>query len=200
MPKTILILPLVLGLMLSHVVCAEATSEIQLAGKPSSKLNNGLTEMCSVRVIGVKESKSPDQPADGIDFSISLSMHGGMIKIATYDVSAIGKLKKHKPKIAPIRSAWLKMSAGEIASPLDGKFRANPEAVGSILYETSVDSIAALFDDLHSGFPIEIGIQRLSENENRVYSGIVKLTDADQKQTAGCLEDLVKAIQAKKPD
>jgi len=26
------------------------------------------------------------------------------------------------------------------------------------------------------------------------------LTDADQKQIAGCLEDLVKAIQAKKPD
>jgi len=194
MPKTILILPLVLGLMLSHVVCAEVASEIKLAGKPSSKLSNGLTEMCSVRVIGVKESKSPDQPSDGIDFSFSMGTQGGMIKIATYDVSS-GRLKKQKPKIAPIRSAWLKMSAGEIASPLDGKFRTNLETSGSIMYETSVESIAALFDDLHSGFPIEIGIQRISENEDRVYAGVVKLIDADQIKIAGCLEDLLKGIE-----
>jgi hypothetical protein len=197
MPKTILILPLVLGLMLSHVVCAEVASEIKLAGKPGSKLNNGLTEMCSVRVIGVKESKSPDQPSDGIDFSFSIGTQGGMVKIATYDVSS-SKQKKQKPKIVPISSAWLKMSEGEITSPLDGKFHVNLETSGSIMYETSAESIAALFDDLHSGFPIEIGIQRLSENENRVYSGIVKLTGADQKQIAGCLEDLVKGIEAGK--
>ena len=194
MLKTILKFLLLPGLLASQAVFAEDLFEIQLAGKPIINVDHGYIGMCGVRVIGVKVSELPDQSSDGIDFTFSLNAQGGTVKVATYDVSIISKRKTQKPRIVPIKSAWIRTSDGEAAIPLDGKFHANPEAAGSILYDASIYSIVSLFDALHTGDRVQIGIQRTHENKNRVYSGIVKMKDSDQTQIAGCLDDLVKGI------
>ncbi|MFO1311560.1 MAG: hypothetical protein U1F41_05775 [Burkholderiales bacterium] len=180
-------------LCLLPAVSVEAQNVIptKMVGQPLMYMKEGEVEGCGMRIIGGRPTAKADE-WEWFDVSINVySNGGGLVKIVSYDINA-PKMQATgaKPKPLKVRSGWLKAPGKSGTTPIDGKSAVADDGV-SLLYGTDLDRTMPMFQAYFQNETISVAVRRASQPTETVYSGVIEMDAAEDKQIRGCLSELV---------
>lgn len=178
---------------------AQNIIEAPLIGQPLVYMNAGKLSGCGIRLMIVDTPPSPHEKArvPVWDLSFNLYLPGrAIVKIGSYDVSVSdiksGKMREKLAITAAPAGGWLKAPDSDATVPLD-KIQKSDDP-GFILYSADASVVMALFNAQMKRAPILVGTRRVGANTDRVFSGTVELSDAEQSQSVQCMKELLGAL------
>jgi hypothetical protein len=171
-------------------------------GQVLMDINQGQVESCGVRVLGAV-NRNTNQQIMGVDTSINVAKPGfGMVKGLVYQGTPDQYSKGDLSRLQ-LESFWFRKPDGLTTVPHKGKYSESPVTERAILYSTSVDPAFGILDAVLERQDIQIGFRLASEPYDRIFFGVVDMTDQEMIQLTQCLADwsksLLEQIESKKP-
>lgn len=166
----------------------------QINGQPLVYLKDGQPQGCGIRMIG---GEGPNHEGVVRMFDVSINLYASaaaVVKVLSYDAKPQPNKHLGMPVAVPVLRGWIKAPNATGTTPVEGKTLAGEDGK-SILYVADVDSVMAVFRAQGSAQPVNIGIRRLHENTERIYSGSVAMSEVEQRQVTQCLKELVSAMK-----
>lgn len=171
-------------------VSAGTVEQAIILADPQMQVKDGVVRGCGYRLKAIPQSFDGRSPVLALDASFNLYLDGiGLLKGGA--VHSDFKGGTPQPTTRPIQNFWLKVQGDKPTSAADGKVLAS-DTPGYLLYAASVDSVLALYRSVAAGTPLTVGVRVKGEGVDRIYTGIVQISDANRQQGRQCLEDLVK--------
>jgi hypothetical protein len=186
----------ILGVAFSMTPAHAGTVEqAAILAEPQMQVSDGAVQGCGFRI------KSAPRTLDGLTSVLVLDMSfniyadgfaglkGGAVRIP---------VKSGAPghgTILQIQNFWMKVESERPTKPLNGE-PLQAENPGYLIYVESVEAVGNLFNGVAEGKTLTVGVRLKGEGIDRIYSGVAHLSDADRRQGAQCLNDLIKKIDS----
>lgn len=174
--------------------------QVSFQAQPLISLQNGNINGCGVRLISSKLSTVGNQKSYAIDVSFNFYtsltsiVKGGLLE---FDAKTISNNKDFNP--VQIKMFWIKSSTNKATHPISNKISTSESPLGYIFYETELDSVLHMFNNVIDKNQFMVGFRRKSENIDRIFSGKVSLDDSEIKQIQDCTSELFSNIKKYKP-
>ena len=184
-------LTLVFCLVASAGAGAQNIVPTKMSGQPLMYMKDGEVNGCGIRIIGGRPTIN-GAVWEWFDVSINVYEHGGgLVKIVSYDVDE-PKMRAGglKPKPLPVRSGWLKAAGKSGTTPAKGKSAVADDGA-SLMYGSDLDRTMPLFSAYFQRETVSIGVRRVGDKTETIYSGVVTMDDNEDQQLRSCLRDLV---------
>ncbi len=177
-----------LSLCLASPSDAGTLIESMFSGQPVMFIDKGVPTGCGIRFVGLAKPTGSSTRFDGIDVSLITSRDGGgMIKGGGFvDARMVGdqsKRREYRPT-----ALWLRAAGSNAVLPNGAGFLSNVESPNAVLFAS--EQLKDVLDVLNAAInsaPIQIGIHRPGEKAERIYYGIVEMSEADKVQLIECL-------------
>lgn len=178
-------------------VSAGTVEQAIILADPQMQVKDGAVQGCGYRLKAIPQSFDGRSPVLALDASFNLYFRGiGLMKGGA--IHSDFKDGKPQPTTKPIENFWLKTQGDKPTSAANGKVLA-ADTPGYLLYAASVDSVLALYRSVADGTQLTVGVRLKGEGVDRIYSGVVQVSDADRRQGMQCLGDLLREIEAASP-
>lgn len=175
------------------VVSAGTVEQAIILADPQMQVKDGAVQGCGYRLKAIPQSFDGRSPVLALDASFNLYFGGiGLMKGGA--IHSDFKDGKPQPTTKPIENFWLKAQGDKPTSAVNGKVLA-ADTPGYLLYGATVDSVLALYRSVADGTPLTLGVRLKGEGIDRIYSGVVQISDADRRQGRQCLGDLLRETE-----
>ena len=197
--RSVRVLVFIPAILMAWAAGAQPLTEVELLGQPLQYLKEGKVDGCGVRIVGLRPLGSPPTTVQGIDVSFNLFAPGvgsvkGLLMEGPLSVRTADLPRK------PLSRIWLRAPGSDATTSSNGQFHESPTDKLALLYTTSsIDSVIALFTATIEKKSIQIGVRAKGTELDRVFFGVVKLSEAESKQIADCLGDFSRNLKQQLP-
>jgi len=177
----------------SSPVLSGTLEQASFEGQVQMQIDQGQVISCGVRVLGAVHTNTSKQIM-GVDTSVNVAKPGfGMVKGLVYQ-GTLDQYAKGDLSRLQLRSFWFRKPDGLTTVPNKGEYLESPETERAILYPTSVDSAFGILDAVLEGQSVQIGFRLVDDPYDRIYFGVVEITDQEMMQLAQCLADWARSM------
>ncbi|MEI7679209.1 MAG: hypothetical protein WCK07_07395 [Betaproteobacteria bacterium] len=185
-------------LCLSSLSIAGAIEQVEMEGQPNVILSSGLVAMCGMRLMLIGDLSVANENTVALTYDVSMSMGDVgqvLVKGLAFRVETQGQGAPKVTKL-PLIGVWIKSENGKATIPNQGKVLTGEDNV-SILYsdEKRIDKYVEFISSVSAKKPIMIGVRLNDGKDERIFSGIVKLSDKDSRAFSQCNIELVDLIK-----
>ncbi len=161
-------------------------------GQPQIIVTDGMTTGCGMRIIGLSKSSSPNDLVSGFDVSFTFYQDGRtLLKGLAFKPFILKTQKQNDLKYSyrPIKSFWLKSPENAAAVAINNKY-INGETKNSLLYTADFGLTVGLLGTIMEGKELMVATYLAGEPFEKVYFGVVAMTDRETAQIAQCVREL----------
>lgn len=169
---------------------ADTIEQAQLAAQPQMNVKDGVVLGCGYRITAVPKNTSRSTPVVVMDTSINLfrgvvMLKGGAVKF----VARSGQPGVGEPVVQPIETFWLKVPNVRPTRAREGKIMP-AENNGYLIYGETADVLVGLLSAVWNREALTIGVRIKGETNDRIYTGVAELSDADIQQVRQCIQEV----------
>lgn len=176
-------------------VSAGTVEQATIVADPQMQVKDGAVQGCGYRLKGIPKSLVGQASVLVLDTSFNLYSSGlGLLKGGALQIQ-IRDGKAGPTTTKQIESFWLKAQSERPTTPLNGKVLP-ADTKGYLLYGETIESIGKLFAGIAERTPVAIGVRIKGESVDRIYSGVVQVSDQDKDHGDQCLGDLIRQLDA----
>jgi len=144
-------------------------------------------------MLGITDTGRPG-PTHGFDVSFNIFRPlTGMLKGGGFvaGVGSQGQSRQPKKNYRP-RQLWIKVAGHPAPQPAKGVVLDGRDPPESIMYGAAAAEVLVLFTTVLQGDPVQVGLQFPNESNERVFHGLVRLSESESTQLRQCLDELLR--------
>ena len=151
--------------------------------------SKGAIDGCGIRFVGIQEFTSSNQLVRTVDGSFTIFSSGvSLTKVGMSITNSTAVLNRNLNSMqVPIKSYWMRRVGGKITKPIDGKSSPSKDTKGFLLQAVEVDDFIDLLKAVNSDFEFQVGVTSQKENNEWIFAGKLKASEADSARLGECL-------------
>ena len=182
--------------LVGQIAQAGTIEQAYIFGDPQMQVKAGAVVGCGYRLKGMPKDTALSKPFILLDTSFNLYANGlELLKGGAMLMSPKKDGQLGQPVNKPINGFWLMAGDGPPTAPVGNKVLA-AEDRGYLLYGITVGASTALFAAILDGSPVTVGVRIKGEPIDRIYAGVVNVSDADKQQHQQCMTRLLKRLRS----